>query len=131
MLVVCLLWSISAIANPMTFNHSSTITNLTSTESEASDTRTLLSLIWSCLTVIISCTWTVVHPNIPDPKDSSWTIQLRKLKICLGTIIAPEWVVMWALGQLFHARRVRDMYNDRNPGDTSKYNEDENGFAST
>jgi hypothetical protein len=125
MLVVCLLWTIYAVASPRTFNHTSTIANQTSTEPDTPDTRSLVSLIWSCIAVIISCTWTAVHPNIPDPQDSSRTIRLRKFKICLLAIAAPEWMVMWALRQLFHARRIRNMYNERNPGDTSKRQEDE------
>jgi hypothetical protein len=29
--------------------------------------RTLLGIIWSCITSVFLCTWVAIHPNIPEP----------------------------------------------------------------
>jgi hypothetical protein len=30
--------------------------------------RTLLGIVWSCITTIFLCTWVAIHPNIPEPE---------------------------------------------------------------
>jgi hypothetical protein len=80
-------------------------------ESDSSNTRTLCSLIWSCLTIIFTCTWAAVHPNIPDLNDTIWTMRMRKMKMCLIALVAPEWMVMWAVRQSLHAKQLRNFYN--------------------
>ncbi|KAJ3963467.1 hypothetical protein EV361DRAFT_874847 [Lentinula raphanica] len=52
--------------------------------------RTLLQILWSCISVLVACTWVAVHPNIPGSDESSWEISLRRLKLMLLTLIAPE-----------------------------------------
>jgi hypothetical protein len=35
--------------------------------------RTLLGIIWSCITTVFLCTWVAIHPNIPEPLVTSDT----------------------------------------------------------
>jgi hypothetical protein len=76
--------------------------------------RTLFGIIWSCLSTIIICAWTAVHPNVPPP--NRWRGRWNRLKTMFWMIIAPELVLAWAVRQFFAAREIRDEYNRRHPG---------------
>jgi hypothetical protein len=80
--------------------------------------RSLLSIIWSCITTIFLCTWVAVHPNIPEPVDTRdmgfWQKRGRQLSCFLKdrmvmficALLVPEYVLAWAIRQLLVARRI-------------------------
>jgi len=72
--------------------------------------RTLSGIIWTCLSTIILCAWTAVHPNVP-PR-SKWKAQWIRLKLMFWMIIAPELVLAWAVRQFFAAMDIRDTHNE-------------------
>ncbi|KAJ7614802.1 hypothetical protein FB45DRAFT_936097 [Roridomyces roridus] len=72
--------------------------------------RTLLSIIWGCLATIFACTWVSVHPNVPAPDRSALALFLRKLKMMLIAIIAPEIMVGFAARQYFAARKISNEF---------------------
>ncbi|KAJ7038371.1 hypothetical protein C8F04DRAFT_359737 [Mycena alexandri] len=73
---------------------------------DINDSRTLFDIIWGCLATVFACTWVAVHQNVPPP-DLGWlSLQLRKLKMMLFTVIAPELVVCLAARQFFDARYI-------------------------
>ncbi|KAJ7038385.1 hypothetical protein C8F04DRAFT_1034435 [Mycena alexandri] len=73
---------------------------------DINDSRTLFDIIWGCLATVFACTWVAVHQNVPPP-DMGWlSLQLRKLKMMLFTVIAPELVVCLAARQFFDARSI-------------------------
>jgi len=76
--------------------------------------RTLFSVIWTCVSTIIICAWTSVHPNVPPL--NRWKARWNRLWVMFWMIVAPELVLAWAVRQFFAAREIRDMYNDRHPG---------------
>ena len=76
--------------------------------------RTLFGIVWSCLSTIIICAWTSVHPNVPPP--NPWKARWNRLRLMFWMIIAPELVLAWAVRQFFAAREIRDEYNRRYPG---------------
>jgi len=76
--------------------------------------RTLFSVIWTCVSTIIICGWTSVHPNVPPL--NRWKARWNRLWVMFWMIVAPELVLAWAVRQFFAAREIRDMYNDRHPG---------------
>jgi len=76
--------------------------------------RTLFSVIWTCVSTIIICAWTSVHPNVPPL--NRWRARWNRLWVMFWMIVAPELVLAWAVRQFFAAREIRDMYNDRHPG---------------
>jgi hypothetical protein len=86
----------------------------TSDDSKSVMRRTLFEIIWSCLSTLIICAWTAVHPNVPPP--NRWRPHWNRLKIMFWMIIAPELVLAWAVRQFFAAREIRDEYNSRHPG---------------
>jgi hypothetical protein len=76
--------------------------------------RTLFGIIWSCLSTIIICAWTSVHPNVPPP--NQWKARWNRLTLMFWMITAPELVLAWAVRQYFAAREIRNAYNERYPG---------------
>ena len=78
--------------------------------------RGTLDIAWSCLFTIISCTWTIQHPNIPwqrehfRPGALNWlTWKLSNYFVFLwwflGTIIAPEYLLTKYLDDYIQAKR--------------------------
>ncbi|KAF8204237.1 hypothetical protein K438DRAFT_1580060 [Mycena galopus ATCC 62051] len=67
--------------------------------------RTLWNIIWSCLATIFACIWVSLHMDIIPctPPDSPL---LRKLRVAVAAIIAPEMVIYWATIQHIAARRI-------------------------
>ena len=57
------------------------------------ETRGTFQLLSSCLFTIVSCTWSVLHLNVPAAGESAVTRFSRKLKWTLTTILAPEYVL--------------------------------------
>jgi len=73
-------------------------------------TRSIWSIIWSCLSTTFACTWVAVHTNIPGPKDSQWAVLCRRVAIMGYTLIAPEMVIAWAARQHWTARHLAKQY---------------------
>src|SRR6266571_4578218 len=76
--------------------------------------RTLFEITWSCLSTIILCAWTAVHPNVP-PR-SKWKARWNRLELMFWMIVAPELVLAWAVRQFFAAKDIRDTYNNSREG---------------
>ena len=72
--------------------------------------RTLSNIVWSCVVTVFSCTWIALHPNIPSPDDGSFRIALRRVKLMVMGLIAPELVVAWAMRQWFVSRRLAEKH---------------------
>ena len=84
--------------------------------------RTLLGIVWSCLTTIFLCTWVAIHPNIPrqaNLRDKTFLQKCRhkvsrffqdKLPLFLCTLFIPEYVLAWAIRQRLMARMISKRY---------------------
>ncbi|KAF7969696.1 hypothetical protein HWV62_26144 [Athelia sp. TMB] len=86
--------------------------------------RTLYSIVQTCLATILACVWAAVHRNIPAPKAvpgprkrgrfmkaARWLwaniCNQRELAIVLiVTLLAPEWVLAWAIRQRLRAGKL-------------------------
>ncbi|KAG6915430.1 hypothetical protein DXG01_011491 [Tephrocybe rancida] len=69
--------------------------------------RSISGIVWSCLTTIFACAWIAIHPNIPQHGERPI---VRRLKIFVTAIMAPELIVLWSLQQWFASRRLaRDL----------------------
>ncbi|KAI0197629.1 hypothetical protein F4808DRAFT_463499 [Astrocystis sublimbata] len=62
--------------------------------------RGTLTLVYSCLATIFTCTWTVLHLNVPGLHDGALTKALRKAKWMAITILFPEFVFSKAVCDL-------------------------------
>lgn len=72
--------------------------------------RTKTTIAWSCLVTIFSCTWVAVHPNIPGPDTPQWANFLRRVRLMIVAMIAPEVVILWAVRQWIAAHKLRETY---------------------
>ena len=81
-----------------------------STNCSSTPTRSLFSIVWSCVSTLIVCAWSAVHPNIP-PREGFVKGALRRIELMFWTIFAPEIFPTWALDQLLGAMTVKDVYN--------------------
>ncbi|PVF91500.1 hypothetical protein CPB86DRAFT_792002 [Serendipita vermifera] len=82
------------------------------------DCRRLIDIIWSCLTTIFACTWLTLHPNIPPPVNDQGLNFLHKRILLtkrflrhqmtpfIVALIAPEWILAWAMQQWTIARQI-------------------------
>ncbi|KAF9447170.1 hypothetical protein P691DRAFT_761010 [Macrolepiota fuliginosa MF-IS2] len=75
--------------------------------------RTMQELVWSCLATIFVCSWVSIHPNVPQPGNSSWTNFKHGAMIMFYAMVAPEFVTMWALKQRIGAGKHKDEYNKK------------------
>ena len=80
--------------------------------------RTLLGIIWSCITTILLCTWVAVHPNVPEPVDTRdmgfWRKRANQLScffkdkivMFICALLVPEYILAWAIRQFLMARKI-------------------------
>ncbi|KAJ8461951.1 hypothetical protein ONZ45_g18109 [Pleurotus djamor] len=72
------------------------------------DTRSAIQIMWSCLFIIFTCTWTAIHLNVPPPQVSlsKWRKLWWRIMIMLWTLMLPEMMVSWATYQWKKAREI-------------------------
>jgi len=85
-------------------------------EDDRFDTRSIYNILWSCLSMILTCTWITVHPNIPAPGDSQWAVLRRRLAIMGYFILTPEFIVIWAGRQHIGARYFTKKHEKNHTG---------------
>lgn len=85
--------------------------------------RTLSDIVQSCVLTILACVWFAVHRNIPAPNvkpqegrsllfrtaHTIWrtiVAQREAVIVFVVALIAPEWILAWALRQMFKAREL-------------------------
>jgi hypothetical protein len=85
---------------------------------DCGDCRTLLSIIWSCITTILLCTWVAIHPNVPEPVDTRdmgfWRKRAHQLScffndkmvMFICALLVPEYILAWAIRQFLMARKI-------------------------
>jgi hypothetical protein len=70
--------------------------------------RGTLTILWSCLSTVVACTWTILHLNVPGTCDKAGRKILRKAKWMLVTVLFPEFLFSKAVCELQMA--VDDLY---------------------
>ncbi|PVF91969.1 hypothetical protein CPB86DRAFT_830297 [Serendipita vermifera] len=80
--------------------------------------RKLNDIVWSSIVTIFACTWLTLHPNIPPPIYARgigpWgrylsaikRFTLYRLQPFVVALIAPEWILAWAVQQRVVANQV-------------------------
>ncbi|KAK7024468.1 hypothetical protein VNI00_016265 [Paramarasmius palmivorus] len=72
--------------------------------------RTTTGIIWSCLSVIFICTWVAIHPNIPVPGTHSAVAVYQNVEFMVVALLAPEFMVLWAMRQRGRAKKIRKKF---------------------
>lgn len=78
--------------------------------------RTVVEILWSCLATTFACTWVSVHPNVPFKGEGKWSLVRRRIFLMLFSILAPEFMVMWAFKQWRGAVMIKEAVNAASPG---------------
>lgn len=103
--------------------------NITASCKDLDTCRSLYSIIQTCVATIFACVWVAVHRNIPAPKQKhKWNSNLvlkaaqwiwfkivdqkQSFVVFTVTLLAPEWVLAWAIRQMLVARRVAGELED-------------------
>ncbi|KAF8642791.1 hypothetical protein AX16_009424 [Volvariella volvacea WC 439] len=81
---------------------------VTASQCDPTRTRTIFDILYSCISVILLCTYISVHHNIPDQDDSKARVMWTKVRTTLYALIAPEVVIMWAMRQRIMAGRIAE-----------------------
>ena len=80
------------------------------------DSRSIYGILWSCLSTIFACTWITIHPNVPAPGDSQWAVLSRRLAIMGYFLLAPEFIIFWAVRQHYVARYMTKKHEKNHTG---------------
>lgn len=62
--------------------------------------RGTMTILWTCLSTVITCTWTILHLNVPRRFEGPWETRFRKAKWMGITILFPEFVFAKAVCEL-------------------------------
>ncbi|KAI0100938.1 hypothetical protein GGR51DRAFT_531437 [Nemania sp. FL0031] len=77
------------------------------------DGRGTITIVWSCLVVVVLNTWTVIHPNIQPIAFSDGRKWLHKVNLAVIAAFAPDAVAATAFSQWRAARRsYKDLKKD-------------------
>lgn len=68
--------------------------------------RGVLGIIWTCLATVITCTYSVLHLNVPDPHESWHVHRLKEIGWTLITMVAPEIILAKTTMDFFKAKRA-------------------------
>ncbi|KAF8660447.1 hypothetical protein AX16_001627 [Volvariella volvacea WC 439] len=79
---------------------------ITASRCDPTQNRTIFDILYSCIGVILLCTYISIHHNIPDQEHSWAKVTWLKLRTTLYALIAPEAVIMWAIRQRVMAGRI-------------------------
>ncbi|KAF8645293.1 hypothetical protein AX16_007930 [Volvariella volvacea WC 439] len=86
---------------------------ITASRCDPTRNRTIFDILYSCIGVILLCTYISIHHNIPDQNDSWARVTWLKFRTTLYALIAPEIMIMWAIRQWIMARRIAKDNQDR------------------
>lgn len=67
--------------------------------------RGSIDMIWSCVAVLVTAIWTVIHLNLPAEGDGYWTVVLRRVRWGLVSIFAPDMLTLFAASQWHRASK--------------------------
>jgi hypothetical protein len=88
------------------------IHTLDSSTCAPSNARTLWDILWSCGLTLFACTWTAVHPDIPNIYHGVVRKFFSRLGLMITTLFAPEVTITWAVMQFLSARDAAKKFND-------------------
>lgn len=59
--------------------------------------------------------WVSVHPNVPLRGEGEWMLRFRRVYLMSFSILAPEFMILWAFKQWRGAVMIRDTVNGALP----------------
>lgn len=74
--------------------------------------RSTWALVWSCLSTIFACTWTVLHPNLPRRNSPTVRIIIANFGYWLLAVFFPEYVFVTASLMRYRAMLLKKVCNE-------------------
>ncbi|EEB95306.1 hypothetical protein MPER_05740, partial [Moniliophthora perniciosa FA553] len=74
--------------------------------------RTSTDILRSCYSVILLSTWLAIHPNVPSVHVHSAVGLAQWFLVMLIALLAPEFMVLWAMRQWVSCRRIHKKYQE-------------------
>ena len=104
------------------------------------EVRGTMTILWSCLSVLLLCTWTIQHLSVPihvKPTKPTWNIAVKekalftfeKVKWMGLTIVGPEYVLGKALAEKLAAHHSRAQFHHAEWTTTHGYFANMRGFV--
>jgi hypothetical protein len=81
-------------------------------QSDHDNTRSSWDILWSCLSTVIACTWTVLHLSVPQRDVKNSAIILKRITVSSLAILAPEMVAFVAALDFRDAKRTAAKCNE-------------------
>ena len=75
------------------------------------NSRSAWDILWSCLSTIFACTWTLLHMDVPPRNMSIARCTVSKIREWVLAILAPEVTFLRATGQLADAKTLQKVCN--------------------
>ncbi|KAL2850414.1 hypothetical protein BJX68DRAFT_266624 [Aspergillus pseudodeflectus] len=72
--------------------------------------RSSWDIVWTCLTTIFACTWTILHLGVPARNKSQALIIAAKLWVFTFNFLAPETIGLTAPEELWRVRSLRERW---------------------
>ncbi|KAF8331654.1 uncharacterized protein EI90DRAFT_2920002 [Cantharellus anzutake] len=80
--------------------------NISHTCSDLRDCRTMWSIIYACLSTILACIWTAVHPDIPGGSRKTWMFKSTRIGLTMISLVLPEYILMIAWEDFLNSWRI-------------------------
>ncbi|CAG8904889.1 unnamed protein product [Penicillium egyptiacum] len=77
----------------------------------ADNTRSTWDILWTCLSTILACTWTVLHMDVGPRNQSDWRFMVDRARLWLYNILIPERIAGADVAEFFAARGLRATCN--------------------
>ncbi|MCJ1375548.1 hypothetical protein MMC20_006785 [Loxospora ochrophaea] len=72
-----------------------------------------MDLLWSCVSTLFICTWTVQHLDFVWPMyQGRQNTEMRRLKRAAFTLLVPEYINALAIEQFYQAKESKQMFQD-------------------
>ncbi|KAJ5688166.1 hypothetical protein N7536_010785 [Penicillium majusculum] len=76
------------------------------------NSRSTFALVWSCLSTIFACTWTVLHPSLPRRNSPTVRTIISNFAYWLLAIFFPEYVFVNASQMRYRAMILKNVCNE-------------------
>ncbi|KAL4816242.1 hypothetical protein BDW67DRAFT_191148 [Aspergillus spinulosporus] len=76
------------------------------------NSRSSWDIVWTCLTTIFACTWTVLHMSVPRRNSSEGLVLARKLTMWTVALFAPEEILLIASDEFWRVWSLRARCNE-------------------
>lgn len=68
--------------------------------------RGTIGLLWNCFATLFLCTWSAIHPNLPELGASTWSVFWERVGYVVMALAMPELVVSVAILEFNVVRKL-------------------------